>query len=113
MTSLSSRLEPIGQALAEITDNCYHYWRSAPKGTKAYIVWAEDDEAESLNANNRKEEQGIHGTVDYFTMIEFDPVCDEIQEKLNNLENVSFRINSVQYEDDTTFIHYEWEFWVR
>ncbi len=113
MTSLSSQLEPIGKALSEITDHCYHYWRSAPKGVKSYIVWAEDQEADSLNANNRKQEQGIHGTVDYFTLIEFDPVSDEIQETLNDLENVSFRLNSVQYEDDTAFIHHEWEFWVR
>lgn len=113
MISLSSRLEPIGQALAEITDYCYHYWRSAPKGVKSYIIWAEDQEADSLNGNNRKLEQGLHGTVDYFTKVEYDTNVDKIQEALNNLENVSWRINSVQYEDETTFIHYEWEFWVR
>ena len=47
MTSLSSQLEPIGKALSEITDHCYHYWRSAPKGVKSYIVWAEDQENKS------------------------------------------------------------------
>lgn len=113
MTSLQSKLEPIGTMLAEISDYCYHYWRSAPKGVKAYIVWAEDQEGDSLNGNNLKLEQGIHGTIDYFTKTEFDTVCDSIQEGLNELENVSWRINSVQFEEETTFIHHEWEFWVR
>lgn len=113
MTSLQSKLEPIGTMLAEISDYCYHYWRSAPKGVKAYIVWAEDQEGDSLNGNNLKLEQGIHGTIDYFTKTEFDEVCDSIQEGLNELENVSWRISSVQFEEETTFIHHEWEFWVR
>lgn len=113
MTSLQSKLEPLGEMLATISTNTYHYWRSAPKGVKAYIVWAEDEEATSLNGNNLKLEQGIHGTIDYFTKTEFDETVDLIQSGLNELENVSFRLNSVQFEDDTLFIHHEWEFWVR
>ena len=113
MMSLQSKLEPIGEMLAGISTNTYHYWRSAPKGVKAYIVWAEDEEATSLNGNNLKLEQGIHGTIDYFTKTEFDETVDKIQQGLNELENVSFRLNSVQFEDDTLFIHHEWEFWVR
>ena len=113
MTSIQSKLEPIGTMLASLSDYTYHYWRSAPKGVKAYIVWAEDEEATSLNGNNHKLEQGIHGTIDYFTKAEFDTVCDSIQDGLNELENVSWRISSVQYEEDTMFIHHEWEFWVR
>lgn len=113
MISIQSQLEPIGDMLAGITDYCYHYWRSAPKGVKAYIVWAEDEEATSLEADNHKREQGIHGTIDYFTKTEYDEVIDSIQEGLDELENVSWSLNSVQYEDETTFIHYEWELWVR
>lgn len=113
MTSLQSKLEPVGEMLVTICTNTYHYWRSAPKGVKAYIVWAEDEESASLNGNNLKLEQGIHGTIDYFTKTEFDETVDLIQSGLNELENVSFRLNSVQFEDDTLFIHHEWEFWVR
>ena len=72
MISIQNKLKPIGEMLAEITQYSYHYWRSAPKGVKAYIVWAEDEEAESLNADNLKQKQGIHGTIDYFTKAEFD-----------------------------------------
>lgn len=113
MTSIQSRLEPIGEMLAGLSDHAYHYWRSAPKGTKSYIVWAEDEEAQALNTDNLKVKQGIHGTIDYFTKVEFDEMVDDIQEGLNELENVSFRLNSVQYEEETGFIHHEWEFWVR
>lgn len=113
MISIQTKLEPIGKMLAKISDYSYHYWRSTPKGVKAYIVWAEDDEAESFNADNLKQKQGIHGTIDYFTKTEFDSTVDSIQNGLNVLENVSWRLNSVQYEEDTTFIHHEWEFWVR
>jgi len=113
MTSIQSRLEQIGTELAKITENSYHYWRSAPKGVKSYIVWAEDEESSSLDADNKKQKQGLHGTIDYFTKTEFDENVDKIQEALNDLENVSFRLNSVQYEEETTFIHHEWEFWVR
>lgn len=113
MISIQNKLQPIGVALATVTQNAYHYWRSAPKGVKSYIVWAEDEESGALNTDNLKQKQGIHGTVDYFTMTEFDAKVDMIQDKLNDLENVSFRLNSVQYEEETGFIHHEWEFWVR
>ena len=113
MISLQNKLSQVGIMLAGIDTHTYHYWRSAPKGVKAYIVWAEDEEATSLNGDNLKQEQGIHGTIDYFTKTEFDAKVDSIQEGLNSLEGVSWRINSVQYEEETTFIHYEWEFWVR
>ena len=36
---------------------------------------------------------------------------DGIQEALWSA-GIGFRLNSVQYEDDTNLIHYEWEFWV-
>ena len=111
--TFQSNLTPIGEMLASISQYAFHYWRTAPKGVNSYIVWAEDEEATSLEADNYKQIQGIHGTIDYFTKTEFDSTVDAIQEGLNNLENVSWRLSSVQYEDETTFIHHEWEFWVR
>lgn len=113
LPTIQSKIAPVGAMLAGITEYTYHYWRSTPKGVKSYIVWAEDEEASALNADNLKQKQGIHGTIDYFTQTEYDPVVDEIQEGLNGLENVSWRLNSVQYEDETTFIHHEWDFWAR
>ena len=107
------KLMSLGIMLSELNTEVYHYWRSAPEGLESYVVWAEDGEGNSLDADNKKQIQGIHGTIDLFTKTEFDRLADEIQEGLNNLENVSWRLESVQYEDETMFIHYEWEFWVR
>lgn len=113
MTSLQNRLEPLGVALATVTENCYHYWRSAPAGVKKYIIWAEDGEQNSFNADNCKQRQGLSGTIDYFTLEEYDENIDAIQDVLNEYEGLSWLLNSVQYEEDTKFIHYEWSFNLR
>lgn len=110
MKSLNNILRRVQDALLTVTEECYHYRRpNTPKSH--YIVWAEDSEADSADADNRKAEQQLHGTVDYFTLDEFDTNVDRIQEAMNFV-CIGFRINSVQYEDETNLIHYEWEFWV-
>lgn len=86
----------------------YHYWR--PRLSAPFCIWAEDGEGDSLHANNRKAEQVITGTVDYFTKEEFDPIVDSIQSALNSIEVCGWTLNSVQYEDDTNLIHFEWRF---
>lgn len=110
MRSLQSKLITVRDALLTVTASCYHYRRPA-EIEKNYIIWQEDSEEESFDADNRKREQQIHGTIDYFTQTEFDAVTDSIQNALDDAE-VGFRLNSVDYEDDTKLIHYEWEFWV-
>ena len=60
-----------------------------------------------MNANNKKEIQTIGGTIDYFTKQEEDPNVDKIQKELDN-DGISYRLESVQYEEDTEYIHYEW-----
>ena len=71
-----------------------------------FCVWAEDGE-NGFNAGNRKAEQAITGTVDYYTLQEYDPTLDNIQAALNSLR-IPWQLNSVQYEDETNLIHYEW-----
>lgn len=71
-----------------------------------YIVWAEDNQAASVWADGEMQSQAIEGTVDYFTKTENDPNVEKIQDALNGV--CSWRLNSIQYEDDTRFVHYEW-----
>ena len=85
-----------------------HYKRTAKP---PFIVWAEDGELESLNADNHKAEQQLTGIVDLYTLKEFDPLADAVQEILNS-ENVGWRLDSVQYEDETNLIHYQWRWWI-
>lgn len=100
-------LNVIPNALLTVTQNVGHY--EAFDKTDKYIVWAEDGQSGALYADNKMQEQVIQGTIDYFTKTENDPNVAAIQQALNNAE-ISFKLNSVQYEDDTKFIHYEWVF---
>ena len=65
-----------------------------------------------MEADNKKAEQGIAGTVDLYTLTEYDGNIELIQAKLDSIENLSYRINSIQYEEDTNLIHYEWRWWL-
>ncbi len=98
-------LNDLKNILVSIGPPVFHY--SATGQTGNYIVWAEDSEGNSLNADDKKEDFSIQGTIDYFTKTEYDPVVEQIQDKLTEAE-ISWRLNSIQHEDDTGYIHYEW-----
>ena len=102
-----SALESVKEALLTVSDNVFHY--EANNKLDKYIVWAEDSEGSSVEADNKKINQSIQGTIDYYTKEEGDTAVESIQNALNSAE-VSFYLNSVQYEDETEFIHYEWVF---
>lgn len=114
MKSLNENLSLIKRILVAADPDLpvYHYQRSARESLDRYVVWAEDSETTSLMVNNRKAEQQIAGTIDLYTLQEFDPAVDLIQENLDIAENVTWELSSVQYEDETNLIHYEWTFTV-
>lgn len=107
MKSLVTKLKKIRDILIKCSDEVYHY--EAPKGLEKYIVWAEDGEGNPIELENIKLEQVITGTIDLFTKNEYDELIDKIQDALNK-NCISFNLNSVQYENETAFIHYEWRF---
>lgn len=113
MKSLTQNLKRIRDALNSTSarGRVFHYKRPKDKPSN-WIVWQEDGEMGSHEANNRKYNQQIHGTIDCFSLNEYDDLFDEIQDALNGLENVGWSLNSVQYEDETNLIHYEWEFYI-
>lgn len=108
---MQSKLKIIPEILRSVTEKVYHY--DAMGQDDKYIVWAEDSEGDSVEGDDRKINQSIQGTIDYFTKQEFDENVDKIQEALI-ASCVSFYLNSVQYEsrDDSGagYIHYEWVF---
>ena len=108
--TLQSKLKRIGEALAEaLGANVYHYWR--PQMQPPFCVWAEDAEDGSLDVDNRKAGQTIVGYVDYYTKTEYDPALDAVQDVLSGLAAempFGWRLDSVQYEEETGFIHHEW-----
>lgn len=111
MKSLQEQLKRLRDILNSTSGKgrIYHYTR--PKDiAKHWVTWQEDGEGESSDADNVKTYQQVHGTIDLFTRTEYDPLVDEIQEALNAAEHVGWVLNSVQYEDETNLIHYEWGF---
>ena len=105
---MQSLLCNIRDALTSIKDlKVYHYWRTREEAP--YCVWQEESEGDSLHTGNHKTEQVITGTIDYFTKTEYDPIVDSIQDALNTVENLGWKLDSVSYEDDTGLIHYSWD----
>lgn len=104
-----SKLKVIPEILLKITDNVNHY--EAMEKTDKYIVWAEDSEGSSVEGDDKKLNQSIQGTIDYFTKEDTDGNADKIQEALEDA-CISYYLNSVQYENQDEggagYIHYEW-----
>lgn len=100
-------LKRVRDALLTITEHPYHF-EAENKGNR-YIVWQEDSEGESLHADNVHEIMVFRGTVDLFTKQDGDPWVQEIP-KVLDAARIACRMESVQYEEGTGYIHYEWRF---
>lgn len=111
MTSLNTRLRNFGRSLAGVAPHTsvYHY-RKPDRHKPPYIVWMEDGEDDQIYFDGRKEEQAISGTVDLYTLAEYDAAVDGIQNLLHDVAN-RWSLTIVQYEEETNLIHYHWE-WV-
>ena len=97
-------LDALKSALLSVTDNVGHY--KAHKKTDKYIVWAEDSGGGGYG-DNQHTTRTLPGTVDYFTKSENDPNAEAIEAALDNVK-IAHRLKSIQYEDNTGYIHYEW-----
>lgn len=103
-------LQEIGNALSQLGVNTYHYWR--PQMQPPFIVWAEDGEEDSFEADDKKHEVLMRGYVDYYTLYEYDDTVEKISALLNTIDRLHFRYESVQYEEETNLIHHEWRFFI-
>lgn len=101
------RLKRIGDVHKAVIPNVYHYFRS--QLPPPYGIWQEDGSVQ-YDANNKAAETSLSGYTDYFTKTEYDPVVDSIMEAFR-ANNFLWRLESVQYEEETGLIHYEfvWE----
>lgn len=106
MRSLQDRLEAFYGQFASLPCDVRHFTRQE---SFPYMVWQEHGEGDSLEVNNRKAEQVMEGTIDYFTKHEFDKTVDAIQEILDSADNIGWTLTSVMYEDETNLIHYSWD----
>lgn len=71
-------------------------------------VWAEDND-NTLMADNRHGEGITQGSIDYYTRSDNGEAKAIIEAALNAFD-IAYGLNSIIYEEDTGFIHYEWIF---
>lgn len=83
-------------------------WSSAPAGD--YGVYAEDG-SDQFQASNRYAESVTTGSVDWFTRGDDGTAKDLIEGLFKELQDANcfaWYLNTIQYENDTHFLHYEW-----
>lgn len=95
--------EKIVAAHTAVTDAVSHNERLK---SDRYFVWGETG-ANDLEAGNIHAEKSVTGYTDLYTKIEFDPWKDQIEESFDKY-GIFWSLNSVQYEEETGFTHYEW-----
>lgn len=89
----------------DVTDAVSHVERMA---SERYFVWQEDGE-DVFDADERHGETAVTGTTDLFTKREFDPWVRQFEESIDESPYVlAWGLESVQFEEDTGFYHYEW-----
>lgn len=74
--------------------------------TDRYFVWKEDGRND-LMADGIHAEIAHTGTTDLYTRMEFDPWAREIEQSFDR-HGICWYLNSVQYEEETGYWHYEW-----
>ena len=86
-----------------VTDSVSHYRRLK---SDRYFVWAEDS-TNDLSSDGAHTERAVVGTTDLYTKMEFDQWADELEAAFE-AAGISYYRNSVQYEEETGYIHTEW-----
>lgn len=104
--TLQNKLKEIKDFHNRVGCPAYHYWRPV-RDADHWLIWYEAGEGNSFHADNGKREQVIQGATHVYTHTEFDPVLDAVQ-NMFEAAGLSWILTSVQYEDDTATIHYEW-----
>lgn len=98
-------LNELKTALLEKVERLWHF--TAPANAYVpYAVWAEETRTD-FEADGEHAETAWQGTIDYFTNVEADETVEDIETALTSLD-IAWSLNSVQYEQETGVIHYEW-----
>lgn len=95
--------EKIIAAHTAVSDSVSHSKRLK---SERYFVWQEERE-NALKADDRHAERAMRGATNLYTKKEFDPWKEEFEAALDE-SGIAWYLNSIQYEEDTGFYHYEW-----
>lgn len=96
--------ERIIAAHVAVTDSVSHAERLT---SDRYFVWQEDGRKDLL-AGNSHAERAVTGTTDLYTKQTFDPWADELGESLSS-HGIAWQLISIDYEEETEFFHYSWD----
>lgn len=108
VNELGELLKNIEISATEKMKFAHFSWSKAPSGD--YGVYAEYLGNE-LHTEGTVAEQAIEGAIDYFTRDDSATPKTKIQTALINA-GVNFKLDSIQYEEDTGYIHYTWIFYI-
>lgn len=72
-----------------------------------YIVWQEDG-ANDLTGDGAHAEKAVTGTSDLYTKMEFDPWGDALGESFDRA-GIAWSLVEVEYEEETGFYHWSWD----
>ncbi len=97
--AMKRNLEATGIPIAEFM------WRNAPP--PPYAVWAQDGTTSNVYADGKLQESANTGTVDLYSTVSKGIDFESIENALN-CSDVAWYLNSVQYEENTGLVHYEW-----
>lgn len=109
-------IEILAAALRNTTVNgtplkfAHYAWDTAPAGD--WGVYGEDG-ADQMQSDNRFAEAATIGTVDYYTKTDNGLAKAAIEQTFKTLQEqhaFAWYLNTITYEADTHFLHYEWEF---
>lgn len=95
----------VKNALLSCTQNVYNYTASGNQRVP-YIVYGNNGE-NVFHAEDHRAERTEQGTIDLYTRASSDPLVGAIPRALD-VAGVKVYLNSVQYEDETGLLHYEW-----
>lgn len=96
--------EKIIAAHVAVTDQVSHGGRMK---SDRYFVWQEDG-SEDLNVDGIHGECAVTGSTDLFTKREFDPWKEKFEAALDACPEITWELNSIQFEEQTGYWHYEW-----
>lgn len=80
-------------------------WAKAPAGDYGVVTL---NTPETLGADSRNAETVERYYVDYFTRSSGETARAAIEAKLKTMKASEWRLNSVQFEEETDFVHFEW-----
>ena len=100
----------ITDAIGALVQDGYKFahfaWSHAPSGD--YGTWTEDS-GDEFSCDGAVAEQLLSGWVDYFTRDDSGAPMAAIQSAMTD-SGVIWHLDTVQYEDDTGYIHYTWAY---